>query len=57
MEDHDQELAQRKIFVNGKWRIEAEADRETGELDSRGVVVVPGPPAELEGQNTGESSR
>lgn len=38
-----------KGFLNGKWRAEAQGESFPVEIDSRGVRVIPGPPAELEG--------
>lgn len=51
MEDQDKTLAHRKWFLGGKWRNESAAEEQQHELDSRGVVVVPGPPVELEGSH------
>jgi hypothetical protein len=48
MEDQDTDLATRKWYLGGRWRNEAEAKNHPGELDSRAVHVVPGPPAELD---------
>lgn len=49
MQDQDADLAERKRFIDGRWRSEVHAEHEIRELDSRGVRVVPGPPVELEG--------
>jgi hypothetical protein len=54
MEDQDAILSTRKWYLGGKWRSEAEAKNEPGELDSRNVRVVGGPPAELEGDYGGQ---
>jgi hypothetical protein len=48
LEDQDATLATKKQYLGGQWRSEAEVMRDPGELDSRAVHVVPGPPAELE---------
>jgi len=37
-----------RIFLKGEWRAEAEAESQPVEIDSRGVVIMPGPPSELE---------
>lgn len=51
MEDQDASRATRKWYLGGRWRSEAEVKNEPGELDSRGVRIVEGPPAELDGSN------
>jgi hypothetical protein len=48
MADQDNDLATRKWYLGGRWRNEAEAKNQLGELDSRAVRVVPGPPPELD---------
>jgi hypothetical protein len=48
MEDQDTALAARKWYLGGRWRSEAEAQSEAGELDGRNVRIVPGPPVELD---------
>jgi hypothetical protein len=48
MADQDADLATRKWYLGGRWRNEAEAKNDPGELDSRAVRVVPGPPVELD---------
>ncbi|KAH7382131.1 hypothetical protein BKA66DRAFT_570433 [Pyrenochaeta sp. MPI-SDFR-AT-0127] len=51
MEDQDRELADRKWFVGGQWRNEVRTEEKQHELDSKTVHVVPGPPAELDGED------
>jgi hypothetical protein len=48
MEDQDAALATRKWYLGGRWRSEVECKPEPGELDSRNIRVVPGPPVELD---------
>jgi hypothetical protein len=48
LEDQDATLATKKQYLGAQWCSEAEVMRDPGELDSRAVHVVPGPPAELE---------
>lgn len=48
MEDQDQELATRRWFLRGRWRSEVRAQERPGELDSRTVNIVPGPPVEID---------
>ncbi|KAF2683500.1 hypothetical protein K458DRAFT_453104 [Lentithecium fluviatile CBS 122367] len=48
MEDQDPDFANKKWFLGGKWRNEAEAINAHKELDSRVVHAVPGPPVELD---------
>lgn len=52
MQDQDEDIATRKKFIDGKWRSEMHAQGQIRKLDSRGVHVVPGPPAELEGASS-----
>ena len=47
------ETAGWKTFLGGRWRAEKEVVSEPQELESRSVVVVPGPPAELEARGIG----
>jgi hypothetical protein len=54
MEDQDVTLPTHKWYLDGKWRSEAEAKNEPGELDSRNIRVVGGPPVELEGDYGGQ---
>lgn len=56
MEDQDATLATRKWYVGGRWRSEAEVkdNKQPGELDSRSVRVVGGPPVELDGSDIHE---
>ncbi|KAH7399194.1 hypothetical protein DE146DRAFT_590604, partial [Phaeosphaeria sp. MPI-PUGE-AT-0046c] len=51
MEDQDGTLATRKWYLGGRWRSEVEVknDKQAGELDSRSVRVIGGPPVEMEG--------
>lgn len=51
LEDQDRELAERKWFLGGKWRNEVRTEEKQHELDSKTVYVVPGPPAELDGED------
>jgi hypothetical protein len=44
----DATLAPHKWYLGGRWRSEAEAQSEAGELDGRNVRIVPGPPVELD---------
>ena len=48
LEDQDEANRETKWVVGGKWRSEAGIERKIGELDSRPVYVVPGPPVELD---------
>jgi hypothetical protein len=54
MEEQDTILSTRKWYLGGKWRSEAEAKTEPGELDPRSIRVVGGPPVELEGDYGGQ---
>lgn len=47
LEGHSQNPATTNWFLRGKWRNENAAE-ERHELDSKGVRIVEGPPAELE---------
>lgn len=50
MEDQDASLATRKWFLRGRWRSEVETPKaKPGELDSRSVRIVSGPPQEMDG--------
>lgn len=49
MEDQDATLATKKWYLGGRWRSEVETPKnKPGELDSRSVRVVGGPPQELD---------
>lgn len=48
MEDQDHAHTERRWFFGGRWRSEVDAQVTQNELDSKTVLVVPGPPAELE---------
>jgi hypothetical protein len=47
--DHDRD---KKSYLGGQWRSEAEVDTERRELDSNVVRTVSGPPVELDAQST-----
>ena len=53
LRDQDQHLAERKQFIDGRWRSEVETQRQIRELDSMGIHAgfIQGPPAELEGRD------
>lgn len=50
MQDQDRDLANKKWWIRGRWRNEVQAQADPQELENTTVNVVPGPPAELDGE-------